>query len=255
MGDIRIMTEKTVTLAELAEAYGRKYDTIFRKAKRIFPAESWAKNSAVTEDVARVLIGNVPAPRQAISAPARPRTWSAELGPNGQAFREALKEIQKEFTNEQAPAPLQDRKRRTWVLYILLIAPTVASVHNMFTVTFALSGNTYDAISLTVVLSMSAIGFVWYGVRAWYSIALAAILITYEAFCNLTRVYGGLMGSGTPTGNPTRFVGLVTDIFGTGTHYTAIFLGAFTAFFIAAVQYAAIIEINKNEYSNDYPQP
>ncbi len=72
MGAIR-MTEQTTTLAELAETYGRKYDTIWRKAKRTFPGEVWTATSAVTEDVARVLIGDVPAPRPAVSAPAKPR--------------------------------------------------------------------------------------------------------------------------------------------------------------------------------------
>ena len=98
------MTEKTVTLAELAETYGRKYDTIWRKAKRTFPGEAWTANSAVTEDVARILIGDVPAPRPAVSAKPKPRTWTPESGPNGKAFREALPEIQKEFSNQPAPA-------------------------------------------------------------------------------------------------------------------------------------------------------
>jgi hypothetical protein len=130
---------------------------------------------------------------------------------------------------------------------VLLIGPIIASWHNMYLITHDLSGTPYDALALTAVLSASAIGFVWYGSRSWYIMAISALLIAYESFCNLTRIYGGLMGSGTHTGNPTRFVGLVTDIFGTGTHQTAIFLGAFTAFFIAAVQYAAVFELNKSK--------
>ena len=154
--------------------------------------------------------------------------------------------------NQPAPAteampPAPGRAKPTWILYVLLIGPIVASWHNMYLITHDLSGTVYDAVALTAVLSFSAIGFVWYGVQNWYVMALAGLLITYESFCNLTRIYGGLMGSGTPTGNPTRFIGLVTDIFGTGTHGTAIFLGAFTAFFIAAVQYAAVFELNKSK--------
>lgn len=104
------MTEKTITLAELAETYGRKYDTIFRRAKRMFPAESWGKNSAVTEGDARVILGDIPA--LSIDAAAlqgdfdavagdleratkkvihkrKPRTWTPESGPNGAALMEA----------------------------------------------------------------------------------------------------------------------------------------------------------------------
>lgn len=146
----------------------------------------------------------------------------------------------------QTPTASPKKNGRTWVLYFLLAAPTVASVHNMFAVTNDLSGNLFDAAALTVVLSVSALGFVWYGIREWHTIALALLLIAYEAFCNLARIYGGLMGIGT-TGNPTRFMGLVTDIFGSGTHQTAIVLGGITALFLAAVQYAAIISINKTK--------
>lgn len=238
------MTEKTVTLAELAETYGRKYDTIWRKAKRTFPGEAWTANSAVTEDVARILIGDVPAPRPAVSAPAKPR--------------EKKDIIRTESTigvNQPAPAneaipPTPGRAKFAWrpvVLVALMIAPTAASVENMYSVTFSLSASAHSAIFLTAVLSVSALGFVVAGVRNWYTVGLAALLIAYESFCNLTRIYGGLMGNGTPTGNPTRFLGTVTDIFGTGTHGTAIFLGAFTAFFIAAVQYAAVFELNKSK--------
>lgn len=203
-----------------------------------------------------------------------PRTWTPQSGPNGKAFGDAVAEFNRQFpadekelreidsiirtpaqhtVNQPAPAiteeipPTPGRAKPTWILYVLLIGPIVASWHNMYLITHDLSGTIYDAVALTAVLSFSAIGFVWYGVQNWYVMALAALLIAYESFCNLTRIYGGLMGSGTPTGNPTRFVGLVTDIFGTGTHQTAIFLGAFTAFFIAAVQYAAVFELNKSK--------
>lgn len=133
---------------------------------------------------------------------------------------------------------------RRLLLLALLIAPTAASVGNMYHITAALTGNHADAVLLTVVLATSAIGFVVAGIRSWWSIALAVLLILFESFCNLTRIYGGLMGVGT-TWNPTRFLGLVTDIFNSGSHGTAVALGAFTAFFIAAVQYAAVFELNR----------
>lgn len=133
---------------------------------------------------------------------------------------------------------------RQVLLLALLIAPTAASVGNMHHITAALTGSEFDSWLLTVVLATSAIGFVIAGIRSRWSIALAVLLILFESFCNLTRIYGGLMGVGS-TWNPTRFLGLVTDIFNTGSHGTAIALGSFTAFFIAAVQYAAVFELNK----------
>lgn len=254
MGEIHGM--KQITITELAQVYGRKPDTIQRKARALLPPPSggkWSIYSVVTEDEARIILGDVPAPRPALSTDAASlqRDFDAVAGDFERATKRVIRTA-KPYNNNQpepVPAPVEDavpaRQNRTWVLYFLLMAPTAASVHNMFTVTQALSGNLYDAVALTVVLSASALGFVWYGVRSRLTIALAALLIAYESFCNLTRIYGGLMGSGTHTGNPTRFVGLVTDIFGTGTHQTAIFLGAFTAFFIAAVQYAAVFELNR----------
>ena len=168
--------------------------------------------------------------------------------------RETKQIIRTESTigvNQPAPAventPTPGLAKFDWrapLLIALMIAPTAASVENMYSVTFSLSASAHSAVFLTAVLSVSALGFVVAGVRNWYTVGLAALLIAYESFCNLTRIYGGLMGNG-HTGNPTRFLGTVTDIFNTGTHGTAIFLGAFTAFFIAAVQYAAVFELNR----------
>lgn len=133
---------------------------------------------------------------------------------------------------------------RECIIVGLLIAPTAASVRNMYTVTYHLSEHATDAVLLTTVLSVSALGFVAAGIRSWWAVALAVVLILFESFCNLARIYGGLMGTGT-TGNPTRFLGLVCDIFASGSHWTAVVLGGITALFLAAVQYAAIFELNK----------
>jgi hypothetical protein len=60
----------------------------------------------------------------------------------------------------------------------------------------------------------------------------------------MTRIHAGLY---TENGNCTRFLGQFTDTFNSGTHESAFFLSAFTAFFIAAVQYAAVFELNKSK--------
>lgn len=236
---------KRMNITELAEAYGRKPDTLWRKAKKELPHPSggkWSLYSELTEDEQRILLGNASAPRPAISAPAKP-------APPKQIIRtdSTIPVHQPAPAVENTPAPGRAKIAwRTPLLIGLMVAPTAASVENMYSVTFSLSASAHSAIFLTAVLSVSALGFVVAGVRNWYTVGLAALLIAYESFCNLTRIYGGLMGNG-HTGNPTRFLGTVTDIFGTGTHGTAIFLGAFTAFFIAAVQYAAVFELNKGK--------
>lgn len=222
-----IMTD---TLAEVARKRKVKYNTLWKKAKRKFPSEVWAEDSAVLPE------------------------HLAALFPEKSATKKTIIRIpQPIHVHQPAPAventPAPGRAKFAWrtpLLVGLMIAPTAASVENMYSVTFSLSASAHSAIFLTAVLSVSALGFVVAGVRNWYTVGLAALLIAYESFCNLTRIYGGLMGNGS-TGNPTRFLGTVTDIFNTGTHGTAIFLGAFTAFFIAAVQYAAVFELNKGK--------
>ena len=55
------MTEETITIAELAENYGRKADTLWRKARRTWPEKSWSIHSVVTEEEGRILLGDWPA--------------------------------------------------------------------------------------------------------------------------------------------------------------------------------------------------
>lgn len=174
-----------------------------------------------------------------ISALAKARRAASPIAPTPKPAPPAPKPVE-----VPRPAPRRAWTVRQYILLLLLLAPTSASVGNMYRITAHIAGNSTDAGLLTSVLACSAIGFVIAGIRSMWAISLAVLLIAFESFCNLTRIYGGLMGVG-QTGNPTRFLGLVTDIFGSGTHQTAIALGAFTAFFIAAVQYAAIFELNK----------
>lgn len=62
MGDIHTMTEK-ITITEVAQTYGRKADTLWRKAKRTWPERAWSKHSVVTEEEGRILLGDWPAPK------------------------------------------------------------------------------------------------------------------------------------------------------------------------------------------------
>lgn len=45
-----------ITLEQLAEISGVKYDTLWRKARRIFPAEVWVKSSVVTAEQKDALV-------------------------------------------------------------------------------------------------------------------------------------------------------------------------------------------------------
>lgn len=221
------------TLAELAISAGWKYDTLWKKAKREYPSVKWTANTEVPADIAGVLTASGrrnsakrSAPRKAapvkdfirIDTPAPVTPAPAEPGPN------------------MAPA------RREWMLYGLMFAATAASVQNMYRVTAELSEANMSAVLLTAVLSVSAIVFVLSGVRRWWTFALAALLIAYESMCNMTRIHAGLYAK---SGYPTRFLGQFCNTFGSGTDESAFFLAAFTAFFIAAVQYAAVFELNK----------
>lgn len=226
------MTEETITIVELAENYGRKADTLYRKAGRKWPGRKWSKYSAVTEEEARMLLGDWPDPAE--EKQVAPVSVSEK--------RPAKKRVATPTAPTDHAEPAPQRIDRKWMLYGLMGAATLASVQNMYRVTAELSEANMSAILLTIVLSASAIVFVLSGVRRWWTIALAALLIAYESMCNMTRIHAGLYAK---TANPTRFLGQFCDTFDAGTHESAFFLAAFTAFFIAAVQYAAVFELNK----------
>lgn len=133
-------------------------------------------------------------------------------------------------------------------LIALTVAPFLASLDNMFHVTQELT-NPFSAVCLTILVCVSAVGFTVANSRHKVAIAVTVFTVAFEAFCNLTRIYGGLMTGA--NGNPTKFVGLVTDIVGTGTHVTAVFLGAVTALMISGVQYAAIFEMSLKKIDNE----
>lgn len=60
-GTMGAIMEK-ITISDVAETYGRKADTLYRKAKDIWPERKWSIFSEVTEEEGRVLLGDLPAP-------------------------------------------------------------------------------------------------------------------------------------------------------------------------------------------------
>ncbi len=130
-----------------------------------------------------------------------------------------------------------------WILYGLMAAPAVASIQNMHSVTGDLTG-LYSGIMLTAIFSLAPFAFIVVGLRGWFVKSLTLLMIAYECFCNVMRIYGGLTRFGID-GYPTRFLGLVTDFCNSGTYATARFLSVFMALIAAGVFYAAYLQLNK----------
>lgn len=142
-----------------------------------------------------------------------------------------------------------------WWLYVPAAAATIASVNNMHLIFWHItSGETFTAWVFTAVFAGSAFCFIASG-STWLPIQIVTwFTILFEAFCNLTGVYYGMLGK---TGTPTRFLGMVTDIFNSGTHLTAIILGLFMALIIASVQIVSFKSIINHAVHNrnQTPQP
>lgn len=145
-------------------------------------------------------------------------------------------------TNQSTANPFTAYRRP--ILYALMAMPAIASVQNMYSVTADIAAHTFTAALLTGLFSATPFLFVLAGMRNRWTQALAACMIAYECFANVTRIYGGLTGFG--KGDfPTRFLGLVCDFFNTGTYPTARTLALLMAAMAAAVFYAAYHELNR----------
>lgn len=95
MGNIHIMTEK-ITIAEVAETYGRKADTLWRKAKRTWPERTWSVHSVVTEEEGRILLGDWPAPKSV-----KRKKHLVPNEPNGAKFAAGLKAFHAAYPPEE----------------------------------------------------------------------------------------------------------------------------------------------------------
>lgn len=83
-----------MTIAALAEKYGRKADTLWRKAKRAFPGRAWSLYSVITEDEERILLGNYPAP-SAVSAPVRKAKGNGNMQAPAKGRQWLLQDVRK----------------------------------------------------------------------------------------------------------------------------------------------------------------
>lgn len=146
-------------------------------------------------------------------------------------------------TLKQKEQPEQNttRRNKTWGTLILVV-PALVSIGNIYNVSFDIMQHKAEAVLLTAVLSCAAPTFLYLGIKDRLTFYLAYCLLAFEAFANVARIYYGMMGSG---GNPVRFIGTVTDIFNSGTHWTALILATVTAGLICLVQFVGINELRK----------
>jgi len=152
----------------------------------------------------------------------------------------------KQETNkqEQETPKTETTKTHGFILFLLVAIPTVASGNNVFRICMAIMGEPLGGITLAAVICGAAISLTYIGVKTRFATGLIIAVLLFETLANVTVIYDGLMGG---LKNPTRFLGVVTDIFGTGTHGTAIFLGVFAAALLVGLQFAALFEIQKRK--------
>lgn len=228
------------TIKEWSEMHGLNPDSV-RKAITRKTGQAHGILSVLTADEWQALRPG----KSDTSAKRTPvvRVKKASVYPSPAGQNVASPDIPKQDTKT---AKKQESKMRAWILYLLMAIPAVASLQNMHSVTHDITGHLVAAILLTALFSASPFLFVMAGVKNAPTGVLVACMVVYEAFCNLTRIYGGLTGFG-KGGFPTRFLGLVTDVFNTGTHETGVFLAAVMAILAACTFYAAYFELNKNK--------
>lgn len=219
-----------MTILQFSETHGKRPEAVYMKLRRAFPGVRFESGAILAAEHLQALQTDK---RRSGSTQTKPRVKPANMP------------VVKKPENVQNKKTASVPSVRIAVLVALLLVPTAASVTNMFAVSESITGEPVTALLYTVVLACSALGFTIAGSRSWITFTLSMALIAYESFCNLTRLYFGLMGG--VKGNPTRFLGTVTDLFDTGSHGTALAIAGFSALMLAAVQYAAIFELQKNK--------
>jgi len=145
---------------------------------------------------------------------------------------------------EQETPKTETNKTHGVILFLLVAIPTVASGNNVFRICMAIMSEPVGGVTLAAVICGAAISLTYIGVKTRFATGLIVAVLLFETLANVTVIYDGLMGG---LKNPTRFLGVVTDIFGTGTHGTAIFLGVFAAGLLVGLQFASLFEIQKRK--------
>ncbi len=215
-----------MTAKHIAENEGRGIDAIRKRWNASFPGISFSADAELSPEM--------------ITALSKEKAVSAEKSERGEKI---VKPLLTPVGGKDRPPVKLKAAPTPWILYGLMAAPAVASIQNMHSVTGDLTG-LYSGIMLTAIFSLAPFAFIVVGLRGWFVKSLTLLMIAYECFCNVMRIYGGLTRFGID-GYPTRFLGLVTDFCNSGTYATARFLSVFMALIAAGVFYAAYLSLNK----------
>ena len=236
------------TIADICQAADVKPDTVSKAWRRAYTAGAVSRPFSMSLVPTDLEVETVPALAKAMGKTAQPAKRVATLPAKAATVAQppAVAATQPiEATPAQPVAPPAE-----WPMWAIMGATTVATVQNMATVTGNLfNGDMWASWTLTALLS--AVPFVvslQKTVNA-YAKALVAALVVAEIFCNMTRIYAGLTNFDTPgyMGYPTRFLGMVTDMLGSGTYPTARVLAGAIALIIAGIFAVSFHEINKKK--------
>ena len=223
-------------VSELCERFNMEQNTIRRRLERAYKNNgqkfSWNKYAVLSPSDYEIAFGNIKTRKQpTVNQAGAAKTFQLNTGTLAT----------KTHTPKAAPVK-KEWLTRDGILIFTVAAPTIASVHNMYRVSDTIMGNTIDAMALTVVLSCTGLAMVYTGIRNWPGILLTSLVILYESFANTVRIYQGMWQNG----NPSRFLGSVCDIFGSGSHYTAISLGVLIASIVALTQYIVFFQLKRD---------
>jgi len=237
------MSNEITTAQQYAESIGKKWKTAQRQLNRKgLPS---AAGQILTDEIRAVIDGKKIAvtKQRTVKAAMVTSDKIAVLSPG----------IQYVPTETKTDATIgQDKKKTndkaTWwtgrniTLVGLLVSPTIASVRNLYAVCLSVMGEVIGAAALTIVICVTGGALTYIGIKNKLSWLLVGAVLAFETLANVTIIYDGLMGG---VGNPTRFLGVVTNIFNTGTHGTAIALGVSAALLLVGAQFASLTELNK----------
>jgi hypothetical protein len=236
------------TVAQYAAQTGRTWGAVSKRLQRA--GIKTGINMPLTDDIKTIIdckkqAGKTPAKALPLTIKKDTFTLSPATHHNWVATTEQTKTAPDKTTPKQTTKT--DDKKTWWTgrnttLVLLLVAPTLASVRNIFAVCMSVMGEYVGSVALTAVICVTGGALTYIGVKNVWSWFLIAAVLAFETLANITIIYDGLMGG---VGNPTRFLGVVTDIFNTGTHGTAIALGAIVSLLLVGAQFAALNELNK----------
>lgn len=134
-------------------------------------------------------------------------------------------------------------------LSVAFALPTLASAFNTYNVSHQVSNNGWVALFVMGMVMLTPVLFI--AARMDYTgVAVAFIVVLFEGFCNASATYLALMGGmeiilDSKRGQCSEFLQSVVNLTSSDHRPTAILLGLFLAFIIAATQLTAFWGIRK----------